>query len=81
MVYLRVAVCSCVLLSLAGCGKSEPPLGKLVPVQGKITLADGQPLTGGYVEFVPIRECPQERPEGSIHCSRRGNSPCSLGED
>jgi len=39
------------LLPAAGCGgKSLPPLS---PVKGKVTLKDGQPLTGGQVTFVP----------------------------
>ena len=54
MVYLRTIVCSCVVLSLAGCGKSEPPPGNLVPVQGKITLTNGKPLPDGLVSFVPL---------------------------
>jgi hypothetical protein len=43
---------------LAGCSKSEPSLGKLVPVQGKITLADGNPLPGGHMIFIPINRDP-----------------------
>ncbi len=47
-------VCWFGLLMLAGCKDAGPSLGKLVPVQGKITLADGKPLVGGEVTFVPI---------------------------
>ena len=55
---VRVAVGCCGLLMLAGCSKSEPSLGKLVPVQGKITLADGTPLAGGHMIFIPINSDP-----------------------
>jgi hypothetical protein len=54
MAYVRVVICYCGLLMLAGCGNSEPSLGKLVPVQGKITLSDGTPLPGGYMTLFPI---------------------------
>lgn len=64
-----LAACWCALLMLAGCGKSGPALGKLVPVQGKITMADGKPLSGGLVSFMQIDRkpgVPTPTPEGTI---------------
>ena len=37
------------LLGLAGCG-GQPTL---YPVKGQVLLADGKPLTGGSVQFIP----------------------------
>jgi hypothetical protein len=55
---------------LAGCAKdTRPALGKLVPVQGKITMPDGKPLSHGRVSFVPIDMqpgVPTPTPEGNI---------------
>jgi hypothetical protein len=54
------------VLILAGCSES---LGKLVPVQGKIMMADGKPLPGGHVTFVQIERDPKTpslTPEGVI---------------
>jgi hypothetical protein len=49
------AVCWLGLLVLMGCSSSSRPwLDKLVPVQGKITRADGKPLSGGRVTFTLI---------------------------
>ncbi len=42
----------CFLVFLVGCSGSSDG-GKLVPVQGKITLASGKPLTLGSVQFQP----------------------------
>jgi hypothetical protein len=59
MVPIRAALGSCiVLLNLAGCGSKEPSLGKIVPVEGKITLANGTPVPGGHVSFVPLDRDP-----------------------
>jgi hypothetical protein len=58
MVRARAAICCCGLLMLAGCSSGGPSLGKLVPVQGKITLASGKPLPGGQVSFVPLDRDP-----------------------
>ncbi len=41
----RAAAVALVLLAAAGCGP------KLYPVRGKVTLADGQPVTEGMVVF------------------------------
>jgi hypothetical protein len=52
-----VAVCWLGLLVLLGCSNSSRPwMDKLVPVQGKITRADGKPLAGGRVTFMLIDE-------------------------
>ena len=40
-------------LTLAGCGGSGLYSGKLYPATGQVLLADGQPLTGGSVRFIP----------------------------
>lgn len=66
-----LAVCWCALLMLAGCGKKDtrPALGKLVPVQGKITMPDGKPLSHGLVSFMPVDRqpgVPTPTPEGKI---------------
>ena len=40
-------------VGLAGCGNSGPPsLMHLYPAKGKVLLADGKPLTAGYVRFM-----------------------------
>jgi hypothetical protein len=41
------------LLGLAGCGGPGPYSGTLYPVKGQVLLADGKPLTGGMVHFIP----------------------------
>ncbi|MDR3664266.1 MAG: hypothetical protein P4L86_28445, partial [Mycobacterium sp.] len=41
------------LLALGGCGGPGPSLGTLYPVTGQVLLADGKPLTGGSVQFIP----------------------------
>ena len=43
------------LVGLAGCGSPGPYSGTLYPVKGQVLLADGQPLTGGSVQFIPAR--------------------------
>jgi hypothetical protein len=42
-----------ILLTFAGCGGSGPFSGTLYPVTGQVVLADGKPLTGGSVRFIP----------------------------
>ena len=41
------------LLAIAGCGGSGLYSGKLYPATGQVLLADGQPLKGGSVRFIP----------------------------
>jgi hypothetical protein len=56
----------CGLLLLAGCGKSGPAIGKLVPVRGKVMVA-GKLLAEGYVSYYPINaEENPALPEGKI---------------
>jgi hypothetical protein len=43
------------LLGPAGCGGPGPYTGSLYPVKGRVLLADGTPLTGGTVQFIPTR--------------------------
>lgn len=42
-------------VTLSGCGVSDPPppIVTVYPVKGKVLLADGSPLKGGHVWFVP----------------------------
>jgi hypothetical protein len=57
----RIALASVVswaalaLLGLAGCGGPGPYTGSLYPVKGQVLLADGKPLAGGAVQFIPTR--------------------------
>lgn len=57
----RVARTSAVLfaamsvLGPAGCGGPGPYRGPLYPVKGRVLLADGRPLTGGTIQFIPSR--------------------------
>ncbi len=41
------------LVALAGCGGSGLYSGALYPTTGQVLLADGRPLTGGSVRFIP----------------------------
>jgi len=41
------------LVGLVGCGRSGPYRGSLYPVKGQVLLADGRPLPGGTVQFIP----------------------------
>jgi hypothetical protein len=43
------------LLVVAGCGRSGPYSGTLYPTTGRVLLADGKPLTGGSVRFIPTQ--------------------------
>jgi hypothetical protein len=43
------------LLGTARCGGPGPYTGALYPVTGRVLLADGTPLTGGSVQFIPTR--------------------------
>jgi hypothetical protein len=40
-------------VGLVGCGGSGPYRGSLYPVKGRVLLADGRPLSGGAVRFIP----------------------------
>jgi hypothetical protein len=47
------------LAALAGCGRSETlPAYQVYEVQGKVVLADGKPLNGGWISFVPKGDLP-----------------------
>jgi hypothetical protein len=48
-----VALAGVVLLGLAGCHATHLP--KTYPVSGKVVYQDGQPVTGGMVQFRPAR--------------------------
>jgi hypothetical protein len=78
----------CGLLILAGC--SSDPRGKLYPVQGKITLADGTPCPKGNVMLIPIEADPQAPslpssegtigPDGSYTLSTKGKPGVPAGK-
>jgi hypothetical protein len=55
----------CGLLLLAGCSNSGRPLGKLIPVQGKV-LVDGTPLSEGEVRFEPLEKGGDFAAKGTI---------------
>jgi hypothetical protein len=42
-------------LVAGGCGGPGPYSGPLYPVNGRALLADGKPLAGGMVQFIPSR--------------------------
>jgi hypothetical protein len=47
------------LVALAGCGRSDSlPSYQVYEVKGKVVLADGKPLGGGWITFVPKGELP-----------------------
>ncbi|MDR3634103.1 MAG: carboxypeptidase-like regulatory domain-containing protein [Isosphaeraceae bacterium] len=47
--------CGAFLVSLSGCGADDGGVKKVTvyPVKGSVVLADGKPLSGGKVYFVP----------------------------
>src|SRR6266446_7344082 len=50
----------CVVGLLAGCGGDSPALhATLYPVKGQVLLANGKPLTGGKVIFLPTSDTAQ----------------------
>ena len=60
---LIVAVCA----GLAGCGKSDSlPVLKVYDVKGKVLLADGKPLSGGWIYFVSKAGDLPVTPSGAI---------------
>lgn len=60
----KLAVPSVIVLGLlAGCGGGSAPT---VAVDGKVTLGDGKPLTGGSIFLIPIRQGGWEA-SGPIH--------------
>ncbi|MGO9462995.1 MAG: carboxypeptidase-like regulatory domain-containing protein [Isosphaeraceae bacterium] len=53
-------------LGLTGCGGSDSlPSLPVYEVKGKVVLADGKPLTGGFISFVPRGDLPVT-PGGAI---------------
>ncbi len=47
------------LATLAGCGRSDSlPAYQVYEVRGKVVLADGKPLRGGWISFVPRGDLP-----------------------
>jgi hypothetical protein len=53
---------------LSGCGNTDrPSAGKLYEVKGSVLLPDGKPLTGGTVDFEPVK--------GSVYLASGAISP------
>lgn len=52
---LLALICSALLVQLGGCGTSDGGVQKqtVYPVKGSVVLADGKPLSGGKIYFVP----------------------------
>lgn len=42
-----------IIALLAGCGDPGPYSGARYQVKGQVLLADGKPLNGGFVQFIP----------------------------
>ena len=42
-----------VIFAIVGCGSEGPYSGSLYPVHGRVLLADGTPLRGGSIQFIP----------------------------
>jgi hypothetical protein len=53
IVLVSAASLALTLLDPAGRGRPGPYSGSLYPVKGQVLLADGKPLTGGTVHFIP----------------------------
>ena len=49
----RVSIALLLPACPTGCGGPGPYSGALYPVTGQVLLADGTPLTGGSVQFIP----------------------------
>ena len=49
----RVSIAWLLLVCSAGCGGPGPYSGALYSVKGQVLLADGTPLKGGSVQFIP----------------------------
>jgi hypothetical protein len=60
------------LIALAGCGQSDRlPSYQVYEVKGRVLLADGKPLGGGFVTLVPKGDLPispgaEIRPDGTF---------------
>ncbi len=76
LVRASTVACGCALL-LVGCTRNNGYTGKLVPVQGKITMTDGKPLSGGHVAFVRI----DQDPDTSAPAAPIGEIGGPIGED
>jgi hypothetical protein len=87
--YVRVVVCCCGLLMLAGCSSNtDPRLDKLVSVKGKVTL-NGTPLPDGRVSFYLLDRDPNTpfpvpsgkiEADGSYKLDTQGRTGAPLGK-
>ena len=68
-------------LPLAGCGAGGPPLA---PVSGAVTFADGAPVAGAVVEFLPAAGGPAARgrtdADGRFILATGDRPGCVVGE-
>jgi hypothetical protein len=71
---LRLALCSCLVLTAVGCGDGRP---ERVPVSGHV-LIDGQPLKEGNIKFVPSNGRPSA---GKLGADGRFTLTCYDGND
>jgi hypothetical protein len=72
-------------LLMSGCGGPGPYNGALYPVTGQVLLADGRPLSGGSVQFLPSRgglpATGKISPDGSFSLTTQpGRSGAAPGE-
>ncbi len=78
----RIVSSALVIGLLAGCGGGAAPT---VAVHGKVTLKDGQPLTGGFLFLVPTRQDGWEasgtiQPDGTFRLESLGLDGAVPGE-
>jgi hypothetical protein len=78
----RVALGVIALGLLAGCGGGPAPT---VAVDGKVTLKDGKPLTGGFIFLIPTRQGGWEaagpiQPDGTFRLESLGLDGAVPGE-
>jgi hypothetical protein len=80
----RTAIVSVLSLVSAGCGGTGPGTGRLYPTTGRIILADGKPLTGGSVRFIPIAggspATGKVRPDGTFSLTTKAREGAAPGE-
>ncbi len=76
---LGAGLTAATLVALAGCGRSDSlPSYHVYEVKGKVLLADGKPLAGGWITFVPKGDLPVSPsaaigPDGSFALSTGGS--------
>lgn len=80
----RLAVVVPLLLAIAGCGRSGTYSGNLYPTTGQVLLADGRPLTGGSVRFIPkqsgLAATGKIGPDGTFSLTTKTHEGAAPGE-